>query len=639
MRKLYFLALALTAALVLNTCATKPSEPEEESVPPALVQSNTDLQAVAMVQLDKTEIITVGQLKAEAQRRARVTNQFDTRIDLKLVALSAEQDSDLYSTVEQEIRQIRNSLAIQAGYELNDEELDTVVRMNTGMTLSLYREQLLAQAYLIKKAEQSSKELSEDEIYSTYEWSRTSFVRPQSVRLSIITIPFNAERAKAREIADQLSAAINFDASLFDEAAMLEGEGYEVMGDIGYVPRNSQAQQTFGSAFMRTVFDLQQGEVSPVIEGPSAYYIVKIIGTLDLKFLEFDDPTQLNTPTQSVSKEIRTALQQQESQQFMIQVRREVVNELRKDQELYQRCVALVEQEIGGSPVDWNALLDEMIDEKLLIQAAQRDKITVTMADVDRYIQQIQFSMASQLGREPSSQEFAEEIMLEIGMDMPEFRDYIQRQLLIQLYISSKQPDTQPLAAAPAPVSISENEIEDYYNMSRTSFVQPQTIQYNAILVPFGDDKAKARETAGQLAAEINKDPARFDAVFRQAGASGSAYQVQEKAYLPRVLQLRQTLGDGVADMLFSLQADQVSDPFEVSAGYEILKVLALYDKQFLGLDDPVQLGGSLSVREYIKNRLTQVQSVEYIQKDLVKDLRNIQGVYRIYKERIPVSE
>ncbi|MDR2149430.1 MAG: peptidyl-prolyl cis-trans isomerase [Spirochaetaceae bacterium] len=639
MKKLYLLGSVLFVVLLMSTCATKTElpAPGEEVGAPAVGYSNTDLQPVAVVELGRIEAITVAQLKAEAKRRARVANQLDTRIDLKLVALSAEADPDTYSTVEQEIRQIRASLAMQAGYELTDEELDSFMLINTGMTLALYRDQLLAQVYLTKKAEQSSSELSEEEIYSTYEWSRANFVRPQSVRLSVIAVPFNSDRDQARERADQLSAAIHADPSVFDELAMTSPEGCEVMGDIGYVPRTAQAQQTFGSAFMRTVFDLQQGEVSSVIEGLTAYYIVKIIGTLDLKFLEFDDPAQLNTPVRLVSEEIQAALQQQENQHFMIQVRREVVEELRKDEHLYQRSVELVEQEVGDSPVDWNALLDEMIDERLLIQAAERDKLTVTMADVDRYIQQLQFSMAAQLGREPRTEEFAEEVMLETGMDMPSFREYIRRQLLIQRYMSSKQTDS-PLAP-PALVPISENEIEDYYNIARTNFVQPETLRYNAILVPFGADKEKTRETAEQLALEINKDSARFDAVFQRVSAPGSGFQVQENAYLPRVLQLRQSLGDAVADELFTLKPDQISSVFEVSAGYEILKAVALYDKQFLGLDDPVQLGGSLTVRDYIKDRLTQVQSTEHIQKDLVNDLRSIQGVYRIYKERIPVSE
>ena len=632
MKKLYFLG----AILVLFGCATnKSSVPEEETAPPAVVQSNTDLQAVAMVQHDRTEIITVAQLKAEAQRRARVENQIDTRIDLKLIALTAEQDPQIYSIVEQEISQIRNSLAMQAGYELSDEEIDTVVLMNTGMTLNLYRDQLLAQVYLSQKAEQSSKEVSEDEIYSTYEWSRTSFVRPQSVRLSVIAIPFSTDRNSAREVADSLSGYIHSDPSFFDELAMFSGEGYEAMGDIGYVPRNAQAQQTFGNVFMRTVFDLQQGEVSTVIEGPTAYYIVKIIGKLDLKFLEFDDPTQLNAPLRLVSEQIQTSLQQQETQQFLIQARREAVEELRKDRQLYERCVQQVQQEIGDSPVDWDAILDEMIDERLLVQEAEKNRITVSMADVDRYIQQIQSSMASQLGREPSASEFAEELMIETAMDMQAFRDYISRQMLIQFYLSSKQED----APFTAPVSISEDEIQDYYNISRESFVRPKTIRYNAILVPFGSDKAKARETVDQIYDDINGESSLFDEVFLRAGTAGGAYQVQQKSYLPRVLQVRQMLGDDTADALFTLLPDQVSKPFETSAGYQILKVLEVYDMQFLGLDDPVQLGNSLSVKDYIKNRLTQVQSNANILKDFVNEIRSIEGVYRIYKERIPVSQ
>jgi hypothetical protein len=63
-------------------------------------------------------------------------------------------------------------------------------------------------------------------------------------------------------------------------------------------------------------------------------------------------------------------------------------------------------------------ILDVMINERLALQAAERDKITVSDAEINQQLQQARASMAQSLGRQPTDAEFESAIKQETGMDL-----------------------------------------------------------------------------------------------------------------------------------------------------------------------------------------------------------------------------
>jgi parvulin-like peptidyl-prolyl isomerase len=268
-------------------------------------------------------------------------------------------------------------------------------------------------------------------------------------------------------------------------------------------------------------------------------------------------------------------------------------------------------------------VLDVMINERLAIQAAERDRITVSENELNQQIQQLKAQMAQTLGRQPTDAEFATAVRNETDLDIPAFRDQLRRQYLVQKYLLSKKQDVIQSVQSP-----SEAEILSTYNLAKAQFVRPETVRFSMIQVVFGDtaaDKTRARETADRLTREIGSNPAKFDEAVVRGQAAGSGYQGGDGGYLPRNIQAQQVVGQEFMDIAFSLKQGEVSRMIENTGGYQIIKITETYEQRNLELDDIFQLGTRVTVREYITNSLLQQRQqtvLERASQELVTELR-----------------
>lgn len=243
-------------------------------------------------------------------------------------------------------------------------------------------------------------------------------------------------------------------------------------------------------------------------------------------------------------------------------------------------------------------VLDVMINERLVMQAAERDRITVTENEVNQQIQQLRSGMAQQLGRQPTDAEFAQAVMNESGLDVPTFRNELRKQMLVQKYLVSQKGDLINSIRIPT-----EAEIQAEFNLLRREFVRPETIRFSMIQVPYGSDAAsrtRARTLADSLHREIGSDPSKFDEVAARSVAPNSGYQAGDAGFLPRNQEARQIVGQNFMDVAFSLRQGEVSGIIEGQQGFQIIKVTENYAVRNLELDDIFQLGTRITVRDYI---------------------------------------
>jgi parvulin-like peptidyl-prolyl isomerase len=270
-------------------------------------------------------------------------------------------------------------------------------------------------------------------------------------------------------------------------------------------------------------------------------------------------------------------------------------------------------------------VLDVMINERLALQAAERDRVTLTDNEVNQQIQQLRTNLTQTLGRQPTDAEFATAVRNETGLDLPAFREQIRRQGIIQKYLMAQKQDLIQSAQSYEP---SAAEISRAYQNNQTSFVRPATIRYSMIQVSFGQTPAErtaARTRADQLVREIGSSPARFDEAVMRGQTPNVGYQAGDAGYLPRNAQAQQLVGQAFLDVAFSLAQGAVSPLIESPLGYHIIKVTETYEMKALGLDDVIQPGTRVNVREYIKNQLAlerQQAIVEQASQELVNDLR-----------------
>jgi parvulin-like peptidyl-prolyl isomerase len=269
-------------------------------------------------------------------------------------------------------------------------------------------------------------------------------------------------------------------------------------------------------------------------------------------------------------------------------------------------------------------VLDILINEKLAIQAAERDRIMVTENEVNQQIQQLRNVLAQQLGRQPTDAEFTQAVMNETGLDVTAFKDQLRRQLIVQKYLIAKKGDLINSVKMPT-----EEDIQNEYNLLKGELTRPETIRCNMIQVSYGSDaaaRAKAKTLAESLVKEINNDPAKFDEVAQKSVAPNSGYQAGDAGYLPRNQEARNLVGQAFMDTAFSLKQGQVSKLIEGQQGFQIIKITENYAGKQLELTDIFQLGTRITVRDYIgQGLLNQRQQavLKQASEEIVKDLRS----------------
>jgi len=300
--------------------------------------------------------------------------------------------------------------------------------------------------------------------------------------------------------------------------------------------------------------------------------------------------------------------------------------------------VERMEQAVGRrlSQEERLQVLDVMINERLVMQAAERDRVISTMYDyinlnrnnqfeneVNQEIQRLRGAMAQEIGRQPNEQEFHQAIRAQSGLEFSLFKEQLRRQYISQKYLEQRKGDVIRNVQ-----QTTEAEILAEYNLRRTELFQPKTIRFSMIQVPYGNDAAsrtRARTLIDSIHREIGGNPSKFDEVVARSFLPNSGFQAGDAGYLPRNAEARNVVGQSFMDVAFSLNQAQVSRVIEGIQGFQIIKVTESYEEKQLGLTDPVQPGARVTVREYIGQFLmVQKQQTILLQvtQELVEELR-----------------
>jgi parvulin-like peptidyl-prolyl isomerase len=283
-------------------------------------------------------------------------------------------------------------------------------------------------------------------------------------------------------------------------------------------------------------------------------------------------------------------------------------------------------------------LLQSMIDQKVVLLAAEQAKVTVD-SEINQQMNEVKTQLSATLGHQSTDAEFAEVLRAQTGMDMATYRETMKRQLTIQKYIATQKPQeiekmraaAQGWAESGKGTDPTEAEIQKYYNMNKASqpVLRPDSAIFTMVLVPFGDDKAKAKATADGIARTIGRDPEQFTEQSNILLASRRQdVTVQQSAQLfrsstgwvPLNGQVAQMIGEDVVDAIRNLKQGQVSDLIAGPAYYTIVLVDRKSSQKLLGLDE-VDIFTGTTIRMYIVQALFQ-QKQQEIANSVVDDLR-----------------
>jgi peptidyl-prolyl cis-trans isomerase SurA len=282
-------------------------------------------------------------------------------------------------------------------------------------------------------------------------------------------------------------------------------------------------------------------------------------------------------------------------------------------------------------------ILDAMINDLLLLQAARRAGVRVGQADVQNYInaQRAQFSQA--VGQQLNEAQFRAQVEQQTGEAYTQYVENVTDELIKLQFVQQRQASLFQSQSVP-----NEADIQSFYEENATSFTNPAMVRFEHVYIDLRglDDEARrrARETLDELYRRVRNGVTSFDSLMEES-LDDPRFSGDDFGYLlrndPRGVQL---LGRTFIDQVFALDEGDTEGIVESNAGVHIVNVLDKRGPRILGLDDPILPGQSVTVRQQIRNLLAQQQQQAVLQQavdGVVADLRE-EAEITIFEENLP---
>ena len=325
----------------------------------AFAQSS-DLQVLAVVKYNKSESITVKQLKTRCDTYEKQLGQkltldnkkevLSSLIDEKLVLQAAAKAgiSIPDSTVDQYfLEAMSQSVGVSVTEkQLNDllkeqknTTLDAELLAQTGMNVAEYKtylkNQLIAQQYVLQQKQgdiEKNATPTDAEIRAFYEGNKASFVWSDMVKLLAIGVPkgTNADNAKNKinELRNKYIDKKITKEQLISQS-QIEGSGYTAQE--GLLPKTEAGAAQIGLTYASILglYEMNVGYVSDVSETNDIFIFLVLTDKYAAKLLSLSDIVSPESTT-TVYEYIRSGLTQQKAQTYIQQAASEVAAELRK---------------------------------------------------------------------------------------------------------------------------------------------------------------------------------------------------------------------------------------------------------------------------------------------------------------------
>lgn len=239
-------------------------------------------------------------------------------------------------------------------------------------------------------------------------------------------------------------------------------------------------------------------------------------------------------------------------------------------------------------------VLDILISQELLWQAAKKDKLLASDQDVEKALQQVSSQFADK-------NDFISKIR-EGGFDEKSYRKNLKQQLSAQQWLEKNVYKK---------LSVDNKEIHTFYTENKDKFVTPEQVKARHILMTLKKDspeeeRSKARSTLEKLKKDLAAG-ADFAELAKNHSQGPSAPNGGDLGYFARGQMVKP-----FEDVAFSAKQGEVSEIVETQFGYHLIQVL---DKK------PSVEYSETDVTDYIRQYLMSQKSGEAVQK-VVEKLR-----------------
>lgn len=217
-------------------------------------------------------------------------------------------------------------------------------------------------------------------------------------------------------------------------------------------------------------------------------------------------------------------------------------------------------------------VLSELVNNKLLIQAARREGITVTPEEVEAEI-------AREASRFPTMTDYLMYLSKELNMTLQDQKKVIEAQLLRDRFIRRK---------ISTGFYVRPSDVRQYYLDHQNEFVRPERRRVRTISVHFttngGRDGAMKKITEARTKLEQGEE---FAALARQYSEDPRAPEGGDHGWVEKDTWGWEENGRRVlADAAFTLQVGHTSDTVETRLGFHILRVEAVLNPAPIPFED-----------------------------------------------------
>ncbi len=276
---------------------------------------------------------------------------------------------------------------------------------------------------------------------------------------------------------------------------------------------------------------------------------------------------------------------------------------------------------------DRNKLLDLLIGEILISQAASMEKITVTKSEINARIKLAKKTggLSLNLNRELTDTEFRS-LIQQSGLTWDEYIKQMEKVSIQQKYVMQKKQPFFDSIAEPA-----EDEIEDFYQSNKTAFVSPDMVRFKHIFIDTRNltekkEKDQAQNRAEEIYRELQNGIPFEDLVVKYSDDKSSRYKGGDFGYLRRDDQARkQLLGKEFFEAPFKMKEGEISGVLKSNIGFHIIKIAEIVPFKLLKLNDKIPPQSKVTVRDEIRAQLMQRKQAEYYQQallDLLEELK-----------------
>lgn len=283
--------------------------------------------------------------------------------------------------------------------------------------------------------------------------------------------------------------------------------------------------------------------------------------------------------------------------------------------------VEMYEKQRGASLSvdDRKKVLDALIQEKLVLQAAQKMGITLTDSAVEQmFLQNVSQQLLGkvvtqteleQTVKQQTNLSLDEFMKQQIGMSVAEYKTYLKNQTLVQQYIMKQRENEIKSVAA------TDEEIRSFYELNKSSFVWTDMMKLFLVVVPKTEDAEAARIKANDLYTKLKEKKLSSNQIVVESKKDNSGFQSGEILINKNQMSAQQ-LGISYSDLisLFDNNKDYVSDVTEFDTHFQFYMVMKKYDAKLLGLSDVVQPDSTTTVYDYIRSSLGQQKVMQYFQ-------------------------